>query len=157
ARQLGWSLGTLKRRLGQARESLRSRLARRGVTFSAALLATGLARDMAPAAVSPFLTAATVKAATAGSIPAPVAVPAQGALNAVAAGKPKLVTAVLLAVGLLAAGTGWLGHRVLADRSAAVAANLPAPAPTAAPSSDRPGAPGQAEAKKSAAPSEPSK
>src|SRR5262249_8005060 len=34
AQQLGWSLGTLKRRLEQGREMLRGRLARRGLTLS---------------------------------------------------------------------------------------------------------------------------
>ncbi|HLJ96393.1 MAG TPA: RNA polymerase sigma factor, partial [Gemmataceae bacterium] len=38
ARQLGWPLGTLKKRLERGREMLRSRLARRGITLSAALL-----------------------------------------------------------------------------------------------------------------------
>ena len=43
ARQLGWSLATLKRRLEEGRESLRCRLARRGLTLPAALLVAGLA------------------------------------------------------------------------------------------------------------------
>ncbi len=37
ARQLGWSLATLKRRLAKGRELLQARLARRGLTLSAAL------------------------------------------------------------------------------------------------------------------------
>jgi len=37
AQQLGWPLPTLKSRLEQAREMLRRRLTRRGVTLSAAL------------------------------------------------------------------------------------------------------------------------
>jgi hypothetical protein len=42
ARQLGWSLRNLERRLEQGRERLRARLARRGITLTAALLAAGL-------------------------------------------------------------------------------------------------------------------
>src|ERR1700730_9112529 len=42
ARQLGCSLTTLKRRLEQGRELLRSRLARRGLTLSGVLVAAGL-------------------------------------------------------------------------------------------------------------------
>src|SRR5713101_7654266 len=44
ARQLGWSLRTLDRRLEQGRERLRVRLARRSITLSAALFATGLSQ-----------------------------------------------------------------------------------------------------------------
>jgi hypothetical protein len=51
ARQLGWSLRTLKHRLAQGRERLRARLARRGVTLPAALLAAGLGEGVAQAAL----------------------------------------------------------------------------------------------------------
>ncbi len=43
ARQLGWTLGTLKMQLERGRQLLRTRLARRGLTVSAVLLATFLA------------------------------------------------------------------------------------------------------------------
>lgn len=43
ARELGWSLSTLRRRLERGKELLRSRLARRGVTLAAGLLAGKLA------------------------------------------------------------------------------------------------------------------
>src|SRR5438874_2358342 len=42
ARELGWSLGTLKRRLDEARQRLRARLDRRGLALPAVLLAAGL-------------------------------------------------------------------------------------------------------------------
>ncbi len=55
ARQLGWSLGTLKRRLERGRELLRTRLTRRGLTlpaaFGAALLGQGLAQAELPVAL----------------------------------------------------------------------------------------------------------
>src|SRR5262249_12662694 len=58
---LGWSLSTLQRRLEQARNLLRTRLARRGLALPAALLASGLAE--ATAAVPAALASATARAA----------------------------------------------------------------------------------------------
>jgi predicted RNase H-like nuclease (RuvC/YqgF family) len=51
ARQLGWSLRTLDRRLVRGRELLRLRLARRGLTLSAGLLVATMADHAAYAAV----------------------------------------------------------------------------------------------------------
>src|SRR5262249_40693010 len=55
ARALGWSLGTLKRRLEQGRALLRSRLEKRGFTLLAtlagALVAEGVDRAVVPAAL----------------------------------------------------------------------------------------------------------
>src|SRR2546430_702295 len=45
ARQLGWSLRTLERRLAQGRERLRARLTRRGLTLSGVLLAAALSEE----------------------------------------------------------------------------------------------------------------
>jgi hypothetical protein len=63
ARQLGWSLRTLERRLTQGREILRARLARRGVTLSAGLLAAAIIDQAACAAMPAALREATSKAA----------------------------------------------------------------------------------------------
>ncbi|HUR55113.1 MAG TPA: sigma-70 family RNA polymerase sigma factor, partial [Gemmataceae bacterium] len=49
ARQLGWSLSTLRRRLDRGKELLRTRLTRRGATLSALLLTNSLAKANAPA------------------------------------------------------------------------------------------------------------
>jgi RNA polymerase sigma factor (sigma-70 family) len=59
ARQLGWSLRTLDRRLAQGKDLLRGRLTRRGVALSAALLSAGLAGP-ATAAPSPAALAQAV-------------------------------------------------------------------------------------------------
>ncbi len=61
ARQLGWSLSTLRRRLGRGRELLRRRLARHGVALSAGLFAAALAPR--GVAVPPPLARATLRAA----------------------------------------------------------------------------------------------
>jgi RNA polymerase sigma factor (sigma-70 family) len=104
ARQLGWTLATLKRRLEQGRARRRSRLTRRGLTLSAALLATTLARpSTAPAAA---LSAATVEAAlafTAGTLAAPAAVLAEAVLRGTATARLTMGL-TLLTLALLTAG-----------------------------------------------------
>src|SRR5262249_20611485 len=57
---LGWPKGTVLSSLARARERLRDRLTRRGLTLSAAALATLLAEKAAPAAIAPALVDATV-------------------------------------------------------------------------------------------------
>jgi RNA polymerase sigma factor (sigma-70 family) len=68
AGQLGWSLGTLKRRLVQARALLRSRLSRRGLTLSSAWLAVLLSPGSTTATVPAALAAAVVLAALAPAV-----------------------------------------------------------------------------------------
>src|SRR5688572_27244514 len=56
ARELGWSLSTLRRRLDRGKELLRARLTRRGVTLAAALFTVGIAapaRGATPALAAP--------------------------------------------------------------------------------------------------------
>ena len=65
ARRLGCPIGTVKGRLSRARDLLRKRLTRRGVTLSAAALASHLAIPDARAAVPASLEYATLKAAQA--------------------------------------------------------------------------------------------
>jgi C-terminal peptidase prc len=65
ARELGWSLRTLQRRLTQGRELLRSRLTRRGVTLSSVLLFAILTQSSANAALPAALAGATTQSAVA--------------------------------------------------------------------------------------------
>ncbi|HEV3236326.1 MAG TPA: sigma-70 family RNA polymerase sigma factor [Gemmataceae bacterium] len=122
ARQLGCSLTTLKRRLEQGRELLRSRLARRGLTLSGVLVAAGLSPTTAPAAVPVMLLVTTTRLAISastgglaviGHVSPNVARLANGALKAMMAAKTKSVVVILLAAMTFASGAGVLGHQVL--------------------------------------------
>jgi RNA polymerase sigma factor (sigma-70 family) len=62
ALQLGWTLGTLKRRLERGRNLLRTRLARRGLTVSASLLAMAMAQQATAAALPVKLLASIARA-----------------------------------------------------------------------------------------------
>jgi len=118
ARQLGWSLRTLERRLEQGRELLRQRLTARGVTLTAALLSVELARTGANAAVSTGLLEATVQAARAfveGKVASggPLAAClAEGVLRTMFLAKIKMAAAIMVSVCLLAAGVGLLAQTV---------------------------------------------
>jgi RNA polymerase sigma factor (sigma-70 family) len=116
ARQLGWPRGTLKRRLERARDLLRDRLSRRGITLSAVLIALGLAPSAAPA-VPARLVEATVKAATAP--PVPPGGWAERVLQALAAFRTGLLPALILVLCLLPMGPGPLRPQARAEPSEA--------------------------------------
>jgi RNA polymerase sigma factor (sigma-70 family) len=115
ARQLGWSPGVLKSRLEAARGRLRGRLTRRGLTLPAALSATLLTAGLGRAAVSAARVDATVHAAaafaagklsTAPAASSPAVSLAEGTLRAMFAARLKTGAAFLIALAVLAAGTG---------------------------------------------------
>jgi RNA polymerase sigma factor (sigma-70 family) len=100
---LGAPKGTVLSRLATARERLRGRLTRRGITLSAGLLAAALARHAA-AAVPPALVATVAKAA---GIPAGVAALAEGVVKAMFWSKLRVTGTLILAAAAIVAGT-WL-------------------------------------------------
>ncbi|HEV3260479.1 MAG TPA: sigma-70 family RNA polymerase sigma factor [Gemmataceae bacterium] len=116
ARQLGWSLRTLDRRLGRGRELMRARLARRGMALSAALLATGLSQQAAPAAVPALLAVTTARQVANSGISASVATLAEGALQGMAVTTWKAGLALALVLAVLTAGTGLVLHQALVGR-----------------------------------------
>ncbi len=134
---LGWSAGALKGRLERGRELLRRRLERRGLALSVALLVTALSQTAAKAALPAPLLAATLNAAVpiaagtaaAGSISASVAALTEGVLYTMTMIRLALTTALLLAVGTLTAGTGWITYQALADDPAPQERGLIVPAP----------------------------
>jgi serpin B len=135
ADQLGWTRGTIAGRLSRARDLLRGRLARRGLSLAPAVLASALAQEAAPAAVPAGLAGLTLKAAlgyataTAGAS-APAVALAEGALHTMFVSRLKITTFLLAALALAATGAGWLLHQALA--------RPPRPAPEPPPSVSKP-------------------
>ena len=113
ARQLRCPVGTVRSRLARGREMLRRRLARRGLALSAACLAVA---QSAPATAAGWL----------GRSARAVAL-ARQALVSMAATTLRSVLALLLAVGVLAAGAGLIGHHARADRQPPSGGTSPTP------------------------------
>jgi len=120
ARELGWPSGSMSRRMNRARELLRRRLARRGLTLSTGLLFLLIARNAGAATVSKTLAGLTTQAALAfragqaaiSSQAASLAEEVLGtsALTGAAKGGSWMITLVLLAV--IGTTSGILTHQV---------------------------------------------
>ena len=116
ARRLGWELGALKNRLERARELLRVRLARRGLTIPAALLAGLLGSAPVTGAVVPTeLVGATLRAVamvaagrSATTLSAAATASAEGVMRAMTLSKIKATTVLLVTVAFVGVmvGTG---------------------------------------------------
>jgi RNA polymerase sigma factor (sigma-70 family) len=121
ARELDWTAGSVKGRLERGRDALRTRLSRRGVTLSAGLLTTMLARK---ATVPAALLDTTVRTATlmvagqaaSAMISVQVARLAAGATRAMLMTKVKMGAALFLVASMAAAGTGMLAHGPPAEK-----------------------------------------
>jgi RNA polymerase sigma factor (sigma-70 family) len=110
ARQLGWPLGTVQSRLARGRERLRGRLSRRGLAPAAGVLGAALAGERALAAVP-----AGLEIATAGVVPAAVSRLTEGVLRTMFWNQVRRITAVVLTLGLAAAGAAVLARQDAED------------------------------------------
>src|SRR5262249_55014481 len=110
ARELGCPTGTVATRLARARQHLRTRLTRRGVTLSAGLLAALLAQGIASAAVPTSLIRNTVQAVLTGPLPAGVALLVKGVCRAMLMERMKK-WAVAAVVALFAFGVSSLAYQ----------------------------------------------
>ena len=107
AQLLGWSVGKLKGRLERGRQLLRVRLARRGLTLSVGLLASGLSQSSAQAVPAVLLATTAKAAAGAGEFPPRVYMLAEGVLRAMFLTKLKIIAALFLTLGVAGAGSAW--------------------------------------------------
>ncbi len=138
AQRLGCPLGTVLSRLSRARERLRKRLTRRGLTLPACLLAAGLAAETARAAVPPALARVVIQAAVASAlhqaagsaaISASAVQLTQGVLRTMFYTKLGMAAAVIVTVAALATGAGVVLQNISEPGPAAiVAARGPIPA-----------------------------
>ena len=113
ASRLGWSLGTLKRRLERSRSLLRQRLSRRGFALPAVLAAGLYAEGTSKASVPIELTRSVIGAAMAWTHGAPpagmsamVAQLCESAVRGAGVGKLKILTATLLIFCAASMGIG---------------------------------------------------
>ncbi|QJW97384.1 sigma-70 family RNA polymerase sigma factor [Frigoriglobus tundricola] len=118
AAQLGWPLGSVKGRLARARNLLRSRLARRGLALTAAVLGSALSADATAAPVRPALLELTARAAVAfgpgefvADTPSAAHALAEGALRAMTATRVSSLVVPVLVLALVGAGAAfaWSG------------------------------------------------
>jgi RNA polymerase sigma factor (sigma-70 family) len=104
ARQLGWTVGTLRGQLERAREKLRARMLRRGVSLPAALF--GVALGGAATSTASATVIARLVVGQRPAVPARVAELAEEGARSMFTAKTKAGAALVFAAGVLAAALG---------------------------------------------------
>jgi len=123
ARQLGCSKGTIGSRLSRARERLRARLTKRGITLSTTAFVAAVTEQTASATVPSALAATILKAAltvvaggaATGIVSTQVITLMEGVLRAMFITKLKIAASVVLALGLVV-GASLTGYGALSAR-----------------------------------------
>ena len=111
AAQLDCPVGTVAARLARARDQLRRRLVRRGLTLAAGALTAALAEGLARARVPPPLLSSTLRAAAlVAAIPDKIATLTQGVLTIMTLTQRKAAILVVLALALLSGSAAWMAH-----------------------------------------------
>jgi RNA polymerase sigma factor (sigma-70 family) len=121
ARELGWPVGSMAKRLDRARDLLRQQLIRRGISLSAAVSALGMAGQATAAPSMPLINhtgkAAAQFAAGKGLIDLAASAQAiawaEAGLQVMKMTKLRMFAASALAACLLLTGTGVLGYHLL--------------------------------------------
>src|SRR6185437_8311589 len=125
SKQLGCPEGTISSRLTRAREALRRSLTRRGLTLPAATVAAALSAETASASLPATLVDLTIAAgmryamgqtAAGGLLAARAIATAEGVLKAMLLSKLKVAAGVLLAIGVVGAGTAGLTYETQSVR-----------------------------------------
>ncbi len=120
AQRLGWPIGTVKGRLARARELLRTRLTRRGLTPAVGAIAIESLTREAKAAIPASLLEHTLKAASlvaagrltaAGIISAQVVVLTEGVIHAMSFAKLKSLVVAMALAGSVLTGAGVLAYQ----------------------------------------------
>jgi RNA polymerase sigma factor (sigma-70 family) len=107
ARRLNCPRGTIATRLARAREKLRSRLVRRGLTLSAGGLGVMLSEDVVSAVVPPALVPHTLQCALGGSGSVAINSLTEGVIKAMFVTKLTTSLVVVLALSMIGGAGAW--------------------------------------------------